>query len=152
MKKGQLQIQESIFVLIIFIVLLLIGLIMFYNFTISSIKADIASYESSKFRSLIEILPSIPEFRCSNLGQEQECIDLGKVDAFSKLGFDYFKEFGYRKITIEVIYPKEDKSYNVYEKRPRSFRSIKRISSLISLYDPGQDKYKIGKLTVEDYS
>lgn len=152
LRKGQIQIQESILVLVTFTVILLIGLILFYNFAIAGIKADILSYENEKFQSLISVIPSMAEFRCSNLGQDQECIDLSKVRAFIEIKQDYGKVFGQKTIELQFIYPNEDKKYVIYSKKSASVRSARKISTLVSVYDVSQDKYKIGKLTVEAYS
>ena len=152
LRKGQIQIQESILVLVIFTVILLIGLILFYNFAIAGIKADILSYEDEKFRSLISVVPSMTEFKCSSLGQDQECIDLSKARAFIDIKQDYGKVFGQKTIKLQLIYPNEDKEYLIYSKRPANVKSARKISTLVSVYDVGQDKYKIGKLTVEAYS
>ncbi len=151
LRKGQVQIQESLFVLIIFAVLLLIGLIIFYRFTIAGIKADINSYEDFKFKALIATIPEMTEFRCSLLGQDQECMDLEKVKGFSFLNEDYFKEFGYKNIMLEVVYPNENKIYTIYDKKPVKYTSIKRVSSLVSIYDSSDNKYKVGKIIVEWY-
>lgn len=151
MKKAQIQIQESIFVLVIFTVLLLIGLVMFYRFTLAGINADINRYEFSKFQLLIQVIPAMNEFRCSSLGQEFECVDLEKVKAFYVLKKDYSREFGNRKITLEIIYPNEGKVYDMYLGKQTS-KSISKISNLVSVYDAFDNKYKIGKLIVEGYS
>jgi hypothetical protein len=152
LRKGQVQIQESLFVLIIFAVILLIGLIIFYKFTIAGIKADINSYEDFKFKALIATIPEMNEFRCSLLGQDQECIDLEKIKGFNALDEDYFKEFGYKKIGLEVVYPNENKTYGIYDKKPAKYSNIERVSSLISIYDSSDNKHKIGKLIVERYT
>ena len=152
MKKGQVQITETLLVLVVFSVLLLIALIIFYRFNISSITTDMNRYEDTKFRSLIGTIPSMSEFRCSNLGNDQECIDLDKVIIFKTIGVDYNKVFGYKNITLSMIYPKEDSVYNIYSNKPRATKTIKRISTFVSVYDSSQDKYKIGKLTIEAYS
>lgn len=152
LRKGQIQIQESILVLVIFTIILLIGLILFYNFAIAGIKADILSYEDEKFRSLISTIPSMAEFKCSSLGQDQECIDLSKARAFIDIKQDYGKVFGQKTIKLQLIYPNEDEEYLIYSKKPVAVKSARKISTLVSVYDVGQDKYKIGKLTVEAYS
>ncbi|MEK6973698.1 MAG: hypothetical protein AABW41_00400, partial [Nanoarchaeota archaeon] len=90
--------------------------------------------------------------RCSNLGQDQECIDLSKVRAFIEIKQDYGKVFGQKTIELQFIYPNEDKKYVIYSKKSASVRSARKISTLVSVYDVSQDKYKIGKLTVEAYS
>ena len=154
MKKAQVQLQESLFVIIIFVVLLIIGLIIFYRFTISGITADINSYEDFKFRAMINTVPSMTEFRCSSLGQDKECIDLEKVKAFTKLNMDYFQEFGYKTVSLEIIYPKENMESNidVYSKKPKKYTTTKKISTFVSVYDLEQDRYKVGKLIIEAYS
>jgi hypothetical protein len=153
LKKGQVQITETLLVLVVFTVLLLIALIVFYKFNITSITSDMNRYEDIKFRYLISTIPSMSEFRCSNLGNDQECIDLDKVFIFKNIvGTDYNKIFGYKNITLSMIYPMEDNVYNIYSNKPKITKTTKKISTFVSVYDSSQDKYKIGKLVIEAYS
>jgi hypothetical protein len=152
LKKGQVQITETLLVLVVFTVLLLIALIVFYKFNITSITSDMNRYEDIKFRYLISTIPSMSEFRCSNLGNDQECIDLDKIIIFKDIGVDYTNIFGFKNITLNIIYPSEDNVYNIYTNKPKVTKTIKRISTFVSVYDSSQDKYKIGKLVIEAYS
>lgn len=151
MKKAQIQLQESIFVLVIFVILVLISLIVFFKFIDISITTDTTNYLDTKFYSLTNTIPAMPELRCSNLGIDQECIDLDKLKAFQGFSKEYTNVFGQKNITLIMIYPGNENSYPIYVNKPRSVKNTRLISTYVSIYDSGQDKYKIGKLIVEEY-
>ncbi len=151
MKKAQVQLQESIFVLVIFIILILISLIVFFKFMDISITTDTTNYLDTKFYALTNIIPVMPELRCSNLGIDQECIDIDKVKAFQEFSKGYSNVFGQKNITLIMTYPGNENNYQIYLNKPRNTKNTRVISTYVSVYDSSQDKYKIGKLIVEEY-
>ena len=151
MKRGQLQIQESMLVVMVFLILLILGLILFYRFTIQTIRSDIESYNDFKFTRLTETIPSMQEFRCSNLGNSEECLDLEKIKAFNDLNLDYFEYFGYANITILVVYPRAGEYVQVYYQKPTKINSIRKVSTPVSIYNAKEDRFEVGKLVVEAY-
>ena len=153
MKKAEIQIQESILVIFFFIIIFIVGFILFYQFTLLGIKNDIESYKAFTSEQLVVVIPSMGEFRCSFLGTEDECIDIGKVIAFERLDDSYLKkDFGNRKIILQVVYPRErNREYEIYSNVPRRYDSKKILSSLISIYDPKEDTFKVGNLVIEEY-
>ena len=107
MKKAQVQIQETIIVIFIFILILGIGLIVFYRFNESSIQKIADDDKLMYFYNMIGTLPSMPELKCSSLGDEKECIDVSKLIAFKGKG-DFFNS----NITIYTVYPEKSKLWN----------------------------------------
>src|SRR3989338_2695942 len=112
--RGQLQIQETILVIFIFIVLLMLGLVFFYRVQISSIKSEFNEFEREKLSVDFITLGELPEFSCSKLGEKESCVDTGKLIVFmglngsSKYREYYFSRFGYKNITFYQIYPKPE--------------------------------------------
>lgn len=149
MKKGELTTQETILVIFIFIVLLIIGLIVFYRFNSLSIAREREEYENDKFELLIAILPSMAELKCSNLNVEAECIDVAKIESFSSLANDYFKGKEI-SISLEDVYLK-DNAWKIYENKPKRFNSFINVSTPVSLYYPNEKKYSVGILKLGRY-
>ena len=159
LKKGQIEIQESIFIVVIVIVLILIGLMFFYRYTLASIESANTKYEIEKFKDLISIVPNMPEFKCSFLNKQEECMDLLKVMAFKNVNSD----LGNKKIVLDIIYPVRSSfecSYGnldncnkiiVYSKIPKKYEKKLVVTSPISLYNINNDEFYMTKLIIEGY-
>lgn len=180
-KRGQLQIQETIITVFIFIVLIMFGMIFFYRVQSSSIEKDFLKFQNDKLSVDFITLGDLPEFSCSKLGIKEDCIDTVKLISFINVNniplykSYYFTKFGYKNITIRQIYPKIDgqagqgtnvatsvfcnsskltdcNSWQVYLKLPVGKPKTKLIRDTpVSLYFPDKDQYGIGVLTVEAY-
>ena len=151
MRRGELQIYESVLVIFFFILMFLLGFIFFNKYTVDNIKEQALKYEELKFQELTAIIPSMYEFRCSFSFSDDECIDLSKVWAFNRISKDYFNIFGYKKISIKEVYPGEEEEILVYEKVPKKYKTRRIISSPISIYNIKDDTYKVGLLKIEWY-
>src|SRR3989338_8777806 len=79
MRRGEIQIYETILVIFFFVVIFVFGFLFFYKFTLEGIRSDNLDYEEFKSRQLISYIPSMYELRCSSMLAEVECIDLGKI-------------------------------------------------------------------------
>ena len=145
MKRGQLQLQESMFVVFIFFIILAIGLIVFYQFESRNIDKIQESYEEDKYYYLLSYLPSMPELQYSRFGFYEECIDLKKAKSFSDISEEnkecYRKLFGRKRIILDELV-----LYNFFDDEELEGR---RISSPICVYDSG--KYLVEKLEVVMY-
>ena len=149
MKKGELTTLETILVIFIFIVLLIIGLIVFYRFNSLSIQREREEYETYKFELLVAVLPNMAELKCSNLNIEEECIDVSKIGGFASLSKDYFKGKAI-SISIEDVYLKKE-SWKIYENKPRNYNRFINVSTPVTLYYPNEKKYSIGVLKLGRY-
>jgi len=145
LKRGQLQIQESMFVVFIFFIILMIGMIVFYQFESRSISGIKDSHDENLFYYLISDIPSMPELQCSRLGISEECIDLSKAKAFEFMDKENYKSvFGFKKIIL-------NEDIILYNWEPPVYSEERKITSPISVYDPNQNKYLIGVLEVYMY-
>ena len=160
LKKGQIEIHETIFIIVIVIVLILMGLMFFYRYTLASIETSNINYEIEKHSDLITILPNIAEFKCSFLNKQEECMDLLKIMAFKDLNSNLF---GNKRIIIEIIYPEKNNiecNYGnldncnkiiVYSKVPNKYERKIIVSSPVSIYNINSNEYYMGKLSIEGY-
>ena len=151
MRRGEIQIYETILVIFFFVVIFVFGFLFFYKFTLEGIRSDNLDYEEFKSRQLISYIPSMYELRCSSMLAEVECIDLGKISGFKKVSTAYFDIFGYKRVIIKEVYPGNAQDFIIYEKIPVKYKSKEVISSPLSIYSPKDDSYKVAKLIIEWY-
>ncbi|MBU1245712.1 MAG: hypothetical protein KKH88_00750 [Nanoarchaeota archaeon] len=146
MKRGQLQIQESIIVIFIIIVLFLMGFILFYRFTVLDIQNQIDKHDTFEFRQLINVIPNMAELKCSELGVNDDCIDILKLQGYIRLGVADFED---KKIILQNLQTLE--AWELYDDEPRRYDSVLRISSPVSLFYPLEEKHYYGVLIIEWY-
>lgn len=173
-KKGQLQIQETIIVVFILVILVILGLLFFYRVQNKSIGDDFNRYELNRLNVEFMSLGDLPEFSCSKAGVTERCVDTAKLVAFMNLGKTdlkqyYFERFGYKNITIYQIYPEKNSGkcslgqtdcgiWEVYVNKPDKLYSTRVLTTPVSLYIPCKnnncdlDDYKIGIMVVEAYN
>jgi hypothetical protein len=171
-KKGQVHISETVLVLFVVIVILMLGVVVYFRFAVERNKNT--PFELSERRATIMLVKtvSLDELACTN----EHCVDTAKFLPFQRvLGveFDRFKRiFGRKKIVFRVIYPEPEEKvkdvecdvskyiqveypqncgkWTIYEYHPENNVSSK-ISTPVSLYYPEFDKYVVGRLEIEHY-
>lgn len=108
-KKGQVKIQQMIFMLMaVFILFVIIGLIVL-SARLSNIKKSATELEKRNALTLVSRLANSPEFSCGNSygNQKGDCVDLDKVMALKKNIDDYKEFWGVSNIEIRIM-PNED--------------------------------------------
>lgn len=168
--KGQLEISESLMVLFIIVILIAIGIFLYYRYSSEGIKARGEELSDEKANILLATITSMPEIGCD----KEDCVDTSKLISFSKVTKTrqnrYNQLLGFKKIKIYQLYPEAEKfecdtaSYNsfqypnncnfwsVYENKPKNVNSNKKISKIVSLYFPEMNEYRIGRLEIETFS
>ncbi len=172
--RGQMQIQETILVVFIFVVLIIFGMVFFYRVQEASIADDFNKFQRERLVIDFITLGDLPEFGCSRAGIRENCIDTSKLVVFKDIARGsykdyYFERFGYRNITIQQIYPNKISTecslqrgtncgiWNVYSKIPNNWGAKEVRDIPVSLYFPCSESgcedeyYTIGVMTVEDY-
>ena len=155
MKKGEVQLQESILVTFFIIVIIGLSLILFYKFTLNSIDNYERDYMEQQLLSSLTILPN--DFGYTHLGESTNTIDT------SKLFYDKL-DYGAKTIIIEQVYPFQENNvkcdltnypdcnyFVVYNKTNYRLKNTLTHSMPVSLYYPLGDAYKLGKLSVYLY-
>lgn len=155
MKRGQMQIQETLFVLVIFTVLLLIGLVVFYNYQQAHLEQKQEQLRKQVMETrILEILTS-PLLSCSIQGQRSFCWDVTKFSSFDG-------SYGFMNISVTVVYPFEEQglcdatlslpcdSWNIYSHLPSHKLPLVREVP-VALYYPHRDLYTIGLVRFEVY-
>lgn len=142
-RRGQIGINETILVMFVFFILLMIGIVLFFQFSLNSSRAEIEEYQEFKFKQLISVVPSMNELKYSKLGIEDEwCIDLLKARAFASISDSY--DFGRKKISI---FSSED--IILYDKISSLATGIRVVNSPICVYDPRSDSFRLGELEIK---
>ena len=149
MKRGQLQIQETGFVILIVVVIILIGFVFFYQYQIRSIENLGEKYEEYKFEDLISFVPSMPELSYSVRGDQKGSIDFYKARSlFSVSDSSYYRNlFGFKRIVLKV----SSDSLVLYDRKLPGYTGIRKITSPVSVYNQDDGKFYIGVLEVERY-
>jgi len=148
LKRGQLQIQESIFVLFIFFIILVIGMIVFYQMEFRSISKIGQESKDTTFFYLISYVPSMPELVCSEKGIVDECMDISKARAFSNLDDNYYRKiFGHRRIVLNI----NDEDIELFNWEPIEYSAERKIDTPVSVFNPRDGSYIIGILEVYNY-
>ena len=158
MRRGQIQMFETIGVLIVFFFLLVAGAAIYFNIQASSLQKELQKQAQSRSLQAAQRAMFLPELDCSFVSvQRENCFDILKLTAFpevlDEIGPEaYFRMFGFATINVTEIYP-EQKSYPlIYDNPPDEyFRAIKSRSPVI-LYDPVLETSAFGLMEVTTYS
>jgi len=156
--------METIVVLIVFMVILVVGMLFFFKFSLGSgeEKAEDVCIMSNYI--LLSYVASMPEVQCSvNNDQEGSCVDTAKLMVFDteKEYGSYFSTICKQKVYFTQLLPEIEEEiecdlntypncnkYVFYEPKDEYISSIP-ISIPVSLYLPITDEYQLGRLTVE---
>ena len=114
LKKSQMKILESIFVLIIFFFILIFGIIFYARFS------QISGEDAYRDIMLRQGMDSTERFKYSNevlctsgwSGTRSDCIDIFKLKAFMKLGEERSEQFNQYYpnsiINVTIVYPESN--------------------------------------------
>jgi hypothetical protein len=172
MKKGQVHISETILVMFVIVVIIMMGVVVYFKFTVEKNKN--LPYELSERQATIMLAKAaeLDELACS----EKDCMDTAKFLPFKKVLQEeitrFRKTFGRKKIVVRIIYPEPDESvkdkecgvseyiqveypsncgmWTLYEFNPDNELPAK-VSSVVSLHFPENDQYVVGRLEIEHY-
>jgi hypothetical protein len=161
MKRAQVRMAETIGVLFIFFVLLLFGIIFYYQYQKVAIKER--QEEILATRAMDTTLKTLfaPELFCSKGDAEPEanCFDLHKLEHANETFFlhttDYYYDvFSFSKITVVQLYPDLD-NWTLYDKPPNEWTRTEPTFFVIALRDElerTEPAYHFGYVKVEVYS
>jgi len=155
-KKGMVQLQESILVMFFVMIIIIMGLIVFYKFSLNSLHNYEMEYREQQLLSSLISFPS--KFGYTYLGSSNNAIDTSKLKLYNDLNY------GFRKVIIKQVYPVSSddiecnaqnypncNTFIVYNKQSPILKNVLIESMPISLYYPLTDQYNAGKLTIQIY-
>ena len=154
-KKSQIQMFETMAVLIVFFILLGLGLIFYTKVVQSNLESDAAEASQGMSISVAQKVMFLPEIECSEDNVPKEnCIDTEKLKAAAPLLMDnknlnYFDLFGFSLIKIEEIYPDNHGFGNLYERNDAPDYKNSFVTKVpVTLYDPINKLNKFGMITI----
>lgn len=169
-KRGQIQLNETILVLFVIVIIILIGVFIFYRYSVASIESAAETLSEQEVSVLLTSIPSISEISCN----EKKCLDTAKFIPFKNLANKkkvyYYRNFGSKRITVEQIYPDVGNNFEctynkyrevnypdnckywvLYENKPANYKKNFKVSTVVSLYFPEINEYRIGRISIEVY-
>ena len=155
MRKAQIQIFETVGVLVIFLVIIFIGFIFYGKMVKNDINKE--SYELSQLRSIAiaQRVMFFPELQYSDDSLVKEnCIDRLKLYAAQAVMGEsnnqiyYYDLLGFSEINITNIYPNEEK-WTIYSRKSEIFKSRFITNVPVLIYDPIVERYDFGTISIE---
>ena len=169
-KTGQIHLNETILVVFVVLLIIFIGIFLFYRYSLASIEDTANTLSEQDATVLLAAFPNLAELRCHHT----TCLDTAKFIPFMTLVRNhqlfYAQLLGKKTIRIEQLYPEptsEDvcslrhyqqiayplncKSWTLYDNKPPQYTSKPVISTIVSLYFPETHTYHIGRMIIEVY-
>ena len=152
-KKAQIQMMETLAVLLVFFVLIIIGIV-FYSKVLGG-NLETQKEESIQLSAIkvAQRASTLPELQCSedNIVSDN-CIDIFKLEAASGIikqnELYYYDRLLFSNVKVNQIYP-ISREWVLYE-RPLEEFSNKIVTKIpISLFDPVSNKNSFGIMNVE---
>ncbi|MCA9477612.1 MAG: hypothetical protein KC535_00510 [Nanoarchaeota archaeon] len=163
-KKAQIQLGESIFVVIIIVLLIVFGLVFYAQAQKESIDAESSGFDDLDTIAIAQYATSLVELQCSlQEVQYPNCFDITKLEAFHRVVQGntelekefYFSQLGNAKLNITEIYPvtiaQPQRSWQLYDNQPTTLAEQAQATLPVSLYNPIEDTYSFGVLTIIQY-
>lgn len=155
-KKSQIQMIETISIILIFFILLLVGYTFYTN--IFKGKVDIEKEETIQLKAIAiaQRVSFLPELQCSEENIViDNCIDIYKLiaaaDIIKNNEIFYYDKLEFSEIKIREIYPNSNE-WDLYERPLTDYTSKISTNIPISLYNPTLKHYSFGIMEVNTFS
>ncbi|MEA2036585.1 MAG: hypothetical protein U9O94_03700 [Nanoarchaeota archaeon] len=155
MKKGQIQMGESIAILFIFFILVIFGFVFYTNIMQSSSKIEKEENIQLKAIGIAQKASFLPELQCSEENvRVDNCIDIYKLKASTDLlatnNIYYYDIFEFSKIYVNEVFPSSS-TWDLYENNLTGYKNKIATFIPISLFNATSRDYNFGILVVEVY-
>ena len=157
-KKAQIQMFESVAILVVFFFLVAFGATIWYGAQKTSFAHDLAQTLEDNALAIVLRASHAPELDCSLLGvQRQECIDITKAAQFANITqqeqarLSYFELFGFSTIVLNQMYP-GNLSIRLYSNSLPNATDIHAAYLPILIENPSQNTFSFGILEVHTYA
>lgn len=156
--KAQIQMGESIAVLMIFMILIGLGAIFMINVMSGSVEKTRGEDMQLKAIDIAQKVSFLPELQCSEENIVVEpCVDLLKLDVaatvISDNTNDYYPFFEYSTIRVKEIFPDPAVDWTLlYNKTDDKKKTARQINMPTALYDAPNKAYKFGWIEITVYS
>jgi len=161
-RKGQIQMMETIAVLLIFMILVALGLIFFSRMMKTGAFDKALEFQDLDSIQIAQIASALPELQCSQDNiLKTNCIDLLKLRVVTEnpdmiSATSYYHLFGFSSIRVIKVFPmplagENEPEWELYNKRPEVTRAEVPTYFPISLYNATNDLYYFGYMNVTTY-
>lgn len=160
-RRSQIQLTETIAILFIFFILLMVGIIFYYQYQKAAIKEKGKELAAARTIDTTLKVLFLPELLCSKGEAEPEdnCLDVMKLRYANEtmqrhLEEYYFSLFSFSNITVQALYP-EEKTYYLYAKKREESRRYLPTYFVVVLRDQSTGKepqYSYGYIEAGVYS
>jgi hypothetical protein len=168
LKKSQVGLLETLMVTVIIVIILVMGIIFYFKAYGNAILQEGERLSMQEQNVLAASIVSMPEFQCTIRSVARYCVDIVKLYSFLSLKDKpiYKNIFGNRMIVVSQIYPPSGDNgctingyqegadcgkWVLYDNPRQDYKSRPIVGMPISLFNPINNRYSIGILTVEDY-
>jgi hypothetical protein len=109
-KKAQIQMMETMAILLIFFVLVVMGFVFFMKITSVTQGSKVTKDQELQSIRVSQAISFLPELQCSTKNIiDENCFDKYKLDSFESLDDEFYYPFFYfSKITVNETYPGDD--------------------------------------------
>ncbi|GEM_PF-1099177 len=157
-KTGQIQMFESVAILVIFFFLIAFGATIWYGAQKTSLTKDLEQTLTTNALNIALRATHAPELDCSLLGvQQQECIDITKAEQYANITQQeqarlmYFELFGFSTITLTQLYPAREPLI-LYTNPLQNATTIHTTGLPILIQNPAQQTNSFGMITIQTYA
>lgn len=161
MRKGQLQIGESIFIVVFILLIIVFGIVFYSGAHQESVVEEQQRLAELESIELAQIATAIPEIQCSLTNvQEPSCFEIQKMNSFTNVSrrSDYARQhlvskLGDAQLVVEEVYP-GNKTWVLYNntKENNMFKQSLPAIVPVSLHDAVSDRYGFGTLYIRLYT
>ncbi len=150
-RQGQLQIGESMMVLIILLLLGIVTFIFYFNSAKGDLELHLANVEEYNVLETAQIASNLQELKCPEA--EGICFDVHKAKAMSQLELgDYYQDiFLNAKITLKGIYPSKEEYILYWDNASNRTQSSVPALLPVTMHNSTSGKNTFGILVVERY-
>ena len=160
MKKAQIQMFETVGVLVIFFFLLVAGALFYFSIQKSSLQKELSAQAQLKSLKSAERAVLLPELDCSFVSvQRENCFDMLKLSALQdmiakdpRLIQEYHDSFGDIELSVREVYPETGFNLTVYRSLPEQYGKILKSQIPVLLYDPVSRNSSFGVMEVTVYA
>ena len=152
-KKAQIQIFETIAVVLVFFILIAVGFILYGKFVRSDLETLKEESSQSKSIAIAQRTMFMPELQCSvNNIITDNCIDKLKMESAQKIisanEIYYYDLLEFSEIKVRQVYP-SDENWEIYSRKTKDYRSNFTTYVPITIYNPYTKLSGFGILTIQ---
>lgn len=165
-RKAQMQMNETVFVVFIIMMIIFLGLVVFSRFQELNIQEKTKAVKSTKVVESAHMISFWPELDCSDVKvSEFACLDLEKLKVLGNFintslesnriyAFNYYFDLlRNSRISVSEVYPLNTsvlgETYWVLWDNPGTKRTVDTIFVPVNLYDPFTGRYALGIMQLE---